>query len=87
LYHVSSQHPGDLSIRYGEFKTIPEEYMIHWFCVVRLGQSRGVPEIMPVLPLFAQLRRYTLAVLAVAETTADSHGKESCVNNLTYFLI
>jgi hypothetical protein len=28
-----------------------------------------------------------LAVLAVAETTADSHGKESCVNNLTYFLI
>jgi lambda family phage portal protein len=71
LYHVSSQHPGDLSIRYGEFETIPAEYMIHWFRVDRAGQSRGLPEIMPALPLFAQLRRYTLAVLAAAETAAD----------------
>jgi capsid protein len=71
LYHVSSQHPGDLSIRYGKFETIPAEYMIHWFRADRPGQSRGLPEIMPAIPLFAQLRRYTLAVLAAAETAAD----------------
>ncbi|MDR2114869.1 MAG: phage portal protein, partial [Planctomycetaceae bacterium] len=57
LYHVSTQHPGDLSIRYGEFETIPADYMIHWFRADRPGQSRGLPEIMPALPLFAQLRR------------------------------
>jgi capsid protein len=45
--------------------------MIHWFRADRPGQSRGLPEIMPALPLFAQLRRYTLAVLAAAETAAD----------------
>jgi lambda family phage portal protein len=71
LYHISSQHPGDLSIRYGNFERIPAEYMIHWFRADRPGQSRGLPEIMPAIPLFAQLRRYTLAVLAAAETAAD----------------
>ena len=45
--------------------------MIHYFRTERPGQSRGIPEIMPALPLFAQLRRYTLAVLAAAETAAD----------------
>ena len=70
-YHVSSEHPGDSSIWYGTFETIPAEYMIHWYRSDRPGQSRGLPEIMPALPLFAQLRRYTLAVLAAAETAAD----------------
>ena len=32
---------------------------------------RGVPEITPALPLFAQLRRYNLAVLSAAEAAAD----------------
>ncbi len=45
--------------------------MIHWFRADRPGQHRGVPEITPALPLFAQLRRYTLAVLGAAETAAD----------------
>ncbi len=45
--------------------------MIHWYRNDRPGQSRGMPEIVPALPLFAQLRRYTLAVLAAAETAAD----------------
>ena len=70
-YHVCSEHPGDSSIWYGTFETIPSEYMIHWYRRDRPGQSRGLPEIMPALPLFAQLRRYTLAVLAAAETAAD----------------
>ena len=70
-YHVSSEHPGDTSIWYGTFETIAAEYMVHWYRPDRPGQSRGLPEIMPALPLFAQLRRYTLAVLAAAETAAD----------------
>jgi capsid protein len=45
--------------------------MIHWFRTDRPGQHRGIPEITPALPLFAQLRRYTLAVLAAAETAAN----------------
>ncbi len=70
-YHVSSEHPGDSSLWYGKFETIPAEFMIHWYRPDRPGQSRGLPEITPALPLFAQLRRYTLAVLAAAETAAD----------------
>ncbi|MDR2763122.1 MAG: phage portal protein [Planctomycetaceae bacterium] len=70
-YYVSSEHPGDSSCFSVKFSTIPADYMIHWYRVDRAGQSRGLPEIMPALPLFAQLRRYTLAVLAAAETAAD----------------
>jgi capsid protein len=33
-----------------------------------------VPDILPALPLFAQLRRFTLAVIAAAETAADFAG-------------
>jgi len=71
LYHVSSEHPGDSSAWYGTFTNVSSEYMIHWYRPDRPGQSRGLPEITPALPLFAQLRRYTLAVLAAAETAAD----------------
>ena len=71
LYHVSSEHPGDSSAWYGTFTNVASEYMIHWYRPDRPGQSRGLPEITPALPLFAQLRRYTLAVLAAAETAAD----------------
>jgi capsid protein len=45
--------------------------MVHYFRADRPGQCRGIPEITPALPLFAQLRRYTLAVIAAAETAAD----------------
>jgi capsid protein len=44
--------------------------MIHFFRPDRPGQHRGVPEITPALPLFAQLRRFTLAVLSAAESAA-----------------
>jgi len=48
--------------------------MIHLFRQDRPGQHRGIPEITPALPLFAQLRRFTLAVLAAAEAAADFAG-------------
>ena len=45
--------------------------MTHWFRADRPEQHRGVSEISSALPLFAQLRRYTLATVAAAETAAD----------------
>ena len=54
-----------------KFDTVPHRFMIHWYRSDRPGQHRGLPEIMPALPLFAQLRAYTLAVIAAAEIAAD----------------
>jgi lambda family phage portal protein len=71
-YHVLKSHPGDNTTRFSlDYDRVPAASMIHYFRVDRPGQSRGIPEITPALPLFAQLRRYTLAVLAAAETAAD----------------
>jgi lambda family phage portal protein len=74
-YRVLKYHPG------GEWPTpedavinVPAEFMIHIFRQDRPGQHRGVPEITPALPLFAQLRRFTLAVLSAAEAAADFAG-------------
>lgn len=49
----------------------PAEYVIHLFRRDRAGQHRGIPELTPALRLFSQLRRFTLATLAAAETAAD----------------
>lgn len=74
-YHVLQEHPGASSYRQGlAFDRIPAEAMIHWFRSDRPGQARGIPDITPSLPIFAQLRRFTLAVLAAAETAADFAG-------------
>jgi len=76
-YHLLRQHPGDARIALGGIKDyvrLPAEAVIHWYRMDRPGQSRGIPDIMPALPLFAQLRRFTLAVLAAAETAADFAG-------------
>ncbi len=71
-YHVLKTHPGDIITGFSlDYDRIPAASMIHYFRTDRPGQSRGIPEITPALPLFAQLRRYTLAVLAAAETAAD----------------
>ena len=53
---------------------IPASYMVHVFRQERPGQHRGIPEITPALPLFAQLRRFILAVLSAAEAAADYAG-------------
>jgi lambda family phage portal protein len=71
-YHVLRSHPGDERARLAlDYDRIAAAAMIHYFRTDRPGQNRGIPEITPALPLFAQLRRYTLAVLAAAETAAD----------------
>ena len=72
-YHVLKAHPGsDKAVGLGlEYDRVPAESMVHWFRADRPGQSRGLPDILPALPLFAQLRRYTLAVIAAAESSAN----------------
>jgi len=75
-YHVLKQHPGAGMLgvtggSYDDYDRIPAASVIHLYRVERPGQSRGIPELTPALPLFAQLRRYRLAVLAAAETAAD----------------
>ncbi len=74
-YHVLRSHPGDsASAILREYDRVPAASVVHWFRADRPGQTRGIPDIMPALPLFAQLRRFTLAVLAAAETAADFAG-------------
>jgi len=70
-YSVLRQHPGDLVNWLTAVDLIDADAVVHWFRADRPGQHRGIPEITPALPLFAQLRRYTLAVIAAAETAAD----------------
>jgi len=73
-YQLLSEHPGDRRSMTGFFSqasTIPARSMLHYFLRLRPGQMRGIPEITAALPLFAQLRRYSLAVLAAAEVAAD----------------
>jgi capsid protein len=74
-YHILRNHPGDgfYSAR-SDYDRICADAVLHWFRADRPGQTRGIPDIMPALPLFAQLRRFTLAVLAAAETAADFAG-------------
>ena len=71
-YHVLKEHPGgDKAMLGTQYDRIPAASLIHWFRCDRPGQSRGLPDILPALPLFAQLRRYTLAVIAAAESAAN----------------
>ncbi|MGV3483358.1 MAG: phage portal protein [Planctomycetaceae bacterium] len=74
-YDVLRHHPGDEFFSVSdEYDTVRADAMIHYFRCDRPGQIRGIPDITPALPLFAQLRRFTLAVLAAAETAADFAG-------------
>lgn len=71
-YQLLLEHPGERILSIGGLaaETIRAEYMIHLFHATRPGAARGVPEITPALPLYAQLRRYTLAVIRCAESAA-----------------
>jgi len=75
-YHVLKEHPGSdrFVVNSLSYDPYPAAGVIHYFRCDRPGQARGIPDITPALPLFAQLRRFTLAVLAAAETAADFAG-------------
>jgi len=74
-YHILKAHPGGgLFVTGKDADDVPAPLVYHWFRADRPGQHRGVSEIMPALPLFAHLRRFTLAVIDAAETAADMAG-------------
>lgn len=76
-YHVLNHHPGDNLYYTGmsfDGAEVPASLMVHLFRAERPGQIRGVPEITPSLPLFAMMRRFTLATIAAAETAANWAG-------------
>lgn len=71
-YRILDRHPGSrlASGMIDEATVYPASAIIHHFRADRPGQNRGIPEITPALPLFAQLRRFTLATLSAAEYAA-----------------
>ncbi|KAA0213582.1 MAG: phage portal protein [Leptolyngbya sp. PLA3] len=76
-YRVLKRHPGDSTALRAPlddllaYDTLPAASVVHYYRADRPGQLRGIPDITPALPLFAQLRRYTLATIAAAETAAN----------------
>ena len=73
-YKVLKRHPGGTDSFNTESVTVKAENMIHVFRQDRPEQHRGIPEITAALPLFAHLRRFTLAVVSAAEAAADFAG-------------
>lgn len=75
VYHVLKQHPGDINVRLSfQFDQVEAKSVLHYFRADRPGQSRGIPELTPALPLFALLRDYTLATLDAAKAAAYFAG-------------
>ena len=74
-YRLLKRHPGGANLLPTEaVGYLGASNVIHYFRADRPGQHRGVPDITPALPLIAQLRRFTLAVIAAAETAASFAG-------------
>ena len=73
-YKVLKSHPGGTDNFGTDAMTVKAENMIHYFRQDRPEQHRGIPEITSALPLFAHLRRFTLAVVSGAEAAADFAG-------------
>lgn len=71
-YHVLENHPGSShALGFTDGNWTDGSQVLHAFRSDRPGQRRGVTEVVTALPLFAMLRRFTLATLAAAETAAD----------------
>jgi lambda family phage portal protein len=77
LYHVLKRHPGDTYIQFSDlwsYDQVPARNVVHLFESDRPEQKRGIPILAPSLPLYAILRRYTLAELGRAELAAMISG-------------
>lgn len=78
-YYVLRRHPGETLGWFGasgplEYDVVPARQVVHLFEQDRPEQYRGVPILTPALPLYAILRRYTLASLGAAELAAMIAG-------------
>ncbi len=76
-YFFLTSHPGGLQLTGMEpldYYSVPAKNVLHWYCRDRFGQHRAIPELTPALPLYSQVRRYTLAALTAAEFAAMLAG-------------
>ena len=84
-YFVLKEHPGNtgqsastgaaaMAALESHGRWIDAASVIHYYRAERPGQVRGIPDIVPALYLFGQLRRYTMAVIECAETAANYAG-------------
>ncbi len=72
VYDILMDHPGGGAwSNYDNPVPVSANQVLHYFKVDRPGQRRGIPTMTSALGLFAMLRRWTLSVLAAAETAAD----------------
>lgn len=91
-YQLLDHHPGAdyTSLSLLSYKTFSREQVIHFYRHDRPEQHRGVSELVTALPLFAFMRRYTLAVVAAAESCAnhamvlESEGPPFAGDDLTW---
>jgi lambda family phage portal protein len=72
-YHVAKYHPGGLSRRFTEWQRVrafgqrsDRRQVLHLFTRLRPGQTRGVPDLAPVIEPLKQLGEYTDAELMAA---------------------
>ena len=69
-YDILREFPGTLNWT-EDYDTYPQSQIMHLYRCDRPGQHRGISEYASALPLFAFLRRFTLATVAAAETAAS----------------
>lgn len=82
-YHILKSHPNSgLGNSFFDSERVAAMDVIHLFRVKRPNQRRGIPWFAPALPLFSQLRRFTLATIDAAEAAADVAGVMKTSNPL-----
>ena len=77
-YHIARTHPGNtLYVKVSEWDIIPTynpktnlRNIVHLFDTIRIGQTRGVPYLAPIIEPLKQLGRYTEAELTAAVVSA-----------------
>lgn len=76
-YHFLKQHPGSRARTSLETEPVPafgritgRRNVLHLYHKLRIGQTRGVPELAPVIEAFRQLGDYTDAELQAAAVSA-----------------
>ncbi|MCK5219102.1 phage portal protein [bacterium] len=71
--HILKGHPGNLYSKQNEWQVVPffgkktgRRNVLHLYNKIRIGQSRGVPDLAPVMEPLKQLGRYTDAEIDAA---------------------
>ncbi len=76
-YHISDKHPGAMNSAGMKWTSVPafgrdtgRRITLHLYRKVRAGQTRGIPDLAPVIETIKQLGRYTEAEIDAAVKTA-----------------